>query len=64
MTGSILQINVSTGGLPKRPIAEAAVTVEGIRGDAWANPQVHGGPNQAILLVTSEGIDELIAQGY
>jgi MOSC domain-containing protein YiiM len=64
MTGSILQINVSPGGLPKRPIAEAAVTVEGIQGDSWANPQVHGGPNQAILLVTSEGIDELIAEGY
>ena len=64
MTGSILQINVSPGGLPKRPIAEAAVTVEGIQGDSWANPQVHGGPNQAVLLVTSEGIDELIAEGY
>jgi len=64
MTGSIVQINVSPGGIPKRPIPEAEVTPEGIRGDSWAHPQIHGGPNQAILLITSEGIEELIAQGY
>jgi MOSC domain-containing protein YiiM len=64
MTGSILQVNISPGGIPKRPIDEAAVTVEGIRGDAWRNPQVHGGPNQALLVITSEGIAELAAQGF
>jgi MOSC domain-containing protein YiiM len=64
MTGSIIQINVSPGGVPKRPIAEAELTPEGIRGDAWAHPQIHGGPNQAVLLITSEGIGQLIAQGY
>ena len=64
MTGSILQINISPGGIPKRPIEEAVVTAEGIRGDAWRNPAVHGGPNQALLLVTSEGIAELAAQGF
>jgi MOSC domain-containing protein YiiM len=64
MTGSIVQINVSPGGIPKRPIAEAEVTPEGIRGDSWAHPQIHGGVNQALLLITSEGIEELIAQGY
>jgi MOSC domain-containing protein YiiM len=64
MTGSIVQINISPGGIPKRPIAEAEVTTEGIRGDSWAHPQFHGGPNQAILLITSEGLAELIAQGY
>jgi MOSC domain-containing protein YiiM len=64
VTGSIVQINVSPGGIPKRPIAEAEVTPEGIRGDSWAHPQIHGGPIQALLLVTNEGIEELIAQGY
>ncbi len=64
MTGSIVQINISPGGVPKRPIPEAEVTPEGIRGDAWAHPQIHGGPNQAVLLITSEGLDELMAQGY
>lgn len=64
MTGSILQINVSPGGIPKRAIQEAIVTAEGIRGDGWAHPDIHGGPNQALLLITSEGIDELVAQGF
>ena len=64
VTGSILQINISPGGVPKRPIPEAIVTAEGIRGDSWAHPDIHGGPNQALLLVTSEGIDELVAQGF
>jgi MOSC domain-containing protein YiiM len=64
MTGSIVQINVSPGGIPKRPTAEAEVTPEGIRGDSWAHPQIHGGPRQALLLITSEGIEELIGQGY
>jgi MOSC domain-containing protein YiiM len=64
MTGSILQVNVSRGGIPKRPIAEATVTPEGILGDSWAHPQIHGGPEKAVLIVTLEGIQELIAQGY
>ena len=64
VTGSILQVNISPGGIPKRPIPEAIVTAEGIRGDAWAHPNIHGGPNKALLLIASEGIDELIAQGY
>jgi MOSC domain-containing protein YiiM len=64
MTGSIAQINISPGGVPKRAIAEAEVTPAGILGDSWAHPQIHGGPNQALLLITSEGIDELVAQGY
>jgi MOSC domain-containing protein YiiM len=64
VTGSIVQVNISPGGIPKRPIAEAEVTPEGIRGDSWAHPQIHGGLKQALLLITSEGIEELIAQGY
>ncbi|HYK17952.1 MAG TPA: MOSC domain-containing protein [Bryobacteraceae bacterium] len=62
--GHILQINISPGGIPKRPILEAVVTREGIRGDAWAHPEFHGGPNQALLLITSEGIAELVSQGF
>src|SRR5579862_3950134 len=63
-TGHIVQINISPGGIPKRPLAEAEVTPLGIRGDSWAHPQIHGGPNQALLLITTEGIEELVALGY
>lgn len=64
MTGSIVQVSISAGGIPKRAIAEGEVTPLGIRGDGWAHPEIHGGPNQALLLITSEGIEELIALGY
>jgi MOSC domain-containing protein YiiM len=64
VTGSILQINISPGGVPKGPIQEAEVTPLGIHGDSWAHPEIHGGPNQALLLITNEGTGELIGQGY
>jgi MOSC domain-containing protein YiiM len=64
MTGTIVQINISPGGIPKRPIVQAEVTPAGIRGDSWAHPQIHGGPEQALLLILSESIQELIEQGY
>jgi MOSC domain-containing protein YiiM len=64
MTGSIVQINISPGGIPKRPIPEATLTRQGILGDSWAHPQIHGGPNQAILIITLEGILELISRGF
>ncbi|HSP68833.1 MAG TPA: MOSC domain-containing protein [Bryobacteraceae bacterium] len=61
---SVLQINISPGGVPKRPIPKGLVTPLGITGDGHNNPQVHGGPRKAVLLVTSEGIDELKEQGF
>jgi MOSC domain-containing protein YiiM len=60
----VVQISISQGGVPKRAVSEAEVTPGGIVGDAWAHPQIHGGPSQAILLITAEGIDELVAQGF
>lgn len=64
MNGSVLQVNVSPGGVPKRPVAEAFLGPLGLEGDAVAHPDVHGGPRQAVLLVTSEGIEELKADGF
>ncbi|MBZ5633102.1 MAG: MOSC domain-containing protein [Acidobacteriia bacterium] len=63
-SASVLQINVSPGGLPKRPIPDGVVTPLGIAGDGHAHPQVHGGPRKAILIITSEGIEELKEQGF
>ena len=64
MTGSILQINISPGGVPKRAIAEATVTPAGIIGDSWAHPDIHGRPWQALLLIAAESIEELTALGF
>ena len=64
MTGKIVQINVSPGGLPKRAIAEGYLTPEGVQGDSWAHPRFHGGPEKAVLLLAAETVDELAARGY
>lgn len=40
------------------------VGVEGVAGDGHAHPAIHGGPVKAVLLITSEGIDELKAEGF
>jgi MOSC domain-containing protein YiiM len=64
MTGRVVQVNISRGGLPKRPIAEGNLTATGFEGDAWAHPQLHGGPNQAVLLIASEAIEALRSKGY
>ncbi len=64
MTGSVLQINVSRGGLPKYAIAEGRMTTLGIDGDSHAHPDIHGGSRQAVLMIAAEGIDELAALGF
>jgi MOSC domain-containing protein YiiM len=43
--------------------ASAELTKAGIVGDAWRFP-FHGGQRNAILLITTEGIDEVVAQGF
>lgn len=63
MIGTVVQVAVSRGGVPKSPIPSAELTATGIIGDAWRFP-FHGGRRKAILLITIEGIDELIAQGF
>jgi MOSC domain-containing protein YiiM len=64
MTGRVVQVSISAGGVPNHAIDEGDVTEHGITGDGWRHPQFHGTPKRAILLVTSEGIDELAAQGF
>ena len=64
MLGRISQINISHGGVPKHPVSDAMVHPLGVEGDAHAHPHIHGGPNQAILLITSEAIEELRSQGF
>jgi MOSC domain-containing protein YiiM len=64
MQGSILQVNISRGGLPKRPIAEGRILAFGLEGDFHAHPKLHGGPGKAILIVASEVVDQLKARGY
>jgi len=64
MTGKILQLNISTGGVPKRPVPKVMLTANGLEGDTFAHPKIHGGPRQAVLLLSTESIEELKALGY
>ena len=63
-SGVIVQVGVSSEGVPKRTVPEAAVGAGGLAGDSFDHPNIHGGSRQAILLITEEGIDELTALGY
>src|SRR2546430_1822708 len=64
MRGTVLQVNVSNGGLPKYAIPQGEVNSLGLTADRHRNMQVHGGPRKALLLVTTEGIEELKAAGF
>ena len=64
MTGVVLQVSVSAGGLPNHPIGRGDITLRGIAGDRWRHPHFHGVPKRAILLITSEGLDEIKAMGF
>lgn len=63
MTGTIVQVSISPGGVPNHAIAVGTLATNGVVGDSWRYP-FHGGLKRAILLITAEGIDELTAQGF
>jgi MOSC domain-containing protein YiiM len=52
--GQLAQLNISSGGMPKKPIAEAMVSVDGVKGDWQKNRKYHGGPNRAVCIYSEE----------
>lgn len=58
------QISISDGGVPKLPVPEARVTVEGVAGDRQRNLEAHGGVDRAICLFSLEAIEALQAEGH
>lgn len=63
MSASLTQLNISPGGMPKRPIDEAMVTAAGVAGDGHRNLKYHGGPDRAICLYSEEWYAWLREQG-
>ncbi|MEZ4385020.1 MAG: MOSC domain-containing protein [Nannocystaceae bacterium] len=62
---SIVQVNVNpAGGVPKRPVASARLTAEGVVGDRQLDLEHHGGPRRAVCLFSRERIDALAAEGH
>jgi MOSC domain-containing protein YiiM len=64
MKGTVVQISVSKGGVPKRGIKRGEITHGGIAGDAWRHRRIHGIPTRTILLITFEGLEEIQAMGF
>jgi MOSC domain-containing protein YiiM len=62
--GRIVQLNVSPGGVPKRPVPRARVTALGLEGDAHRDAEHHGGPDRALCLFPVERLDALQGEGH
>ena len=62
--GTVVSINTSNGGVPKRPVNEAQVTVNGVAGDRQRDLRYHGGPDRAVCLYSVEVIRALRAEGH
>ena len=60
----VARLNVSGGGVPKRPVERAVVGPLGVEGDRQANTEAHGGPERALCLYSLERIEALRAEGH
>lgn len=63
-TGRIDSIQLSGGGVPKRPVGEAAVGAGGLAGDRQRDLRHHGGPLRAVSISSAEVIAALRAEGH
>jgi MOSC domain-containing protein YiiM len=63
--GRVFQVNVSPGGIPKRPVERAWVGRLGLEGDGHTEPEpLHGGPDRAVCLYAVEAIARVAAEGH
>ncbi len=59
----VVSVNISDGGIPKRPLPVGRVTTDGLEGDAHDHEK-HNTPLQAICLMRVEVLDDLRAEGF
>lgn len=64
MPGSLLSINISSGGVPKLPINKAKIRTIGIEGDSQADKKHHGGLTKAVSIYSDEIICLLKNEGH
>lgn len=62
--GFLHAINVSDGGVPKRPRPWAPVRVGGVEGDRQEDRRYHGGPDRAVSLYSLDLIEALQGEGH
>ena len=62
--GRVHSINVSDGGVPKRPRSAAWVDANGVEGDRQKDLRFHGGPTRAVALYSLDLMRQLQAEGH
>lgn len=60
---TVVSVNISPGGIPKRPIEVGQVTIDGLVGDAHDHDK-HTTPLQAVCILDLEDIDDLHGEGF
>jgi MOSC domain-containing protein YiiM len=63
MSGRVVSVNVSPGGVPKLPVGSAWVGTLGLDADGHDSPN-HGGPTAAVCLYAVEAIARVVADGH
>lgn len=64
MNGIVEQLSISKGGVPKYPMLQAWAGPLGLEGDVQRHTEIHGGPLQALLLISREDLDALREDGF
>ncbi len=62
--GSVAQINISNGGVPKTAVQAATIAMRGLEGDVQQSRAHHGRPWQAVCLWSAEVIDGFAVDGH
>jgi len=62
--GTLFSINVSNGGVPKKSVAGAKVSLSGLAGDAHEDTIGHGGLDRAVCIYSVERIRALQNEGH
>lgn len=64
--GVLVRINISAGGLPKKPVPCAGVKQGGVEGDVnlTRSRKMNHAPDQALLIIPEEHIESLRSEGW
>jgi MOSC domain-containing protein YiiM len=61
--GVLRSINISPGGVPKRPVPAVRIGLTGLEGDGHDDPR-HGAPDAAVCLFSLETITRIAEEGH
>jgi MOSC domain-containing protein YiiM len=64
MPAVVHSLQISSGGVPKRPIDRAWIRTLGLDGDVQRMRKIHGGPDRAVCLWSLEVIEMLACEGH